>query len=258
MSDFLDVLAADAKATVNESYYDNLPKTVPVKASMRKAILQAKTAAVITEIKGASPSKGTIRQSFKPNEVAQSMMRGGAVGISVLTEPKHFSGSLGNIRRVREAIGLPVLMKDIVVSPVQLEAASKVGANVVLLIQAVFDRGYCSFELSEMVAKAHSNNLEVLLETHNQHEFLRAVETNADLVGINNRNLGTLKVDLDVTKNVLANCNRNSKVVVSESGVNTAEDLRCLRECGAQAFLVGSSVMLAPDVEAKVKELVNA
>jgi indole-3-glycerol phosphate synthase len=257
MPDFLDVLAKDAQAIVAEGYYQSLPCVEQVQVSMREAILNAKTA-VITEVKGASPSKGTIRQNFQSAAVAQAMMRGGAVGISVLTEPKHFNGSLENLRLVRGAVGLPVLMKDIVVSPIQLEAAAKLGANLVLLIQAVFDRGYCSFELPEMIAKAHSNNLEVLLETHNQHEFTRAVQSDADLVGVNNRNLGTLQVDLNVTKNVLANCPHNGKVVVSESGVNTAADLRFLRECGAQAFLVGSSVMQASDVEAKVKELVTA
>jgi indole-3-glycerol phosphate synthase len=257
MPDFLEVLAKAAQATVAAGYYENLPRMTPVQVSMREAILNAKTA-VITEVKGASPSKGTIRENFQPEEVAQSMMRGGAVGISVLTEPKHFNGSLENLRRVRSAVGLPILMKDIVVSPIQLDAAAKIGANLVLLIQAVFDRGYCSLELPEMVAKAHSNNLEVLLETHNQHEFRRAVQSDADLVGVNNRNLGTLQVDLNVTKNVLANCPHNGKVVVSESGVNTAADLRFLRECGAQAFLVGSSVMQASDVEAKVRELVDA
>jgi indole-3-glycerol phosphate synthase len=172
---------------------------------MREAILNAKTA-VITEVKGASPSKGTIRQNFQSAAVAHAMMRGGAVGISVLTEPKHFNGSLENLSWFAAQLGLPVLMKDIVVSPIQLEAAAKLGANLVLLIQAVFDRGYCSFELPEMIAKAHSNNLEVLWRPINQHEFCRAVQSDADLVGINNRNLGTLQVDLAVTKNVLANC----------------------------------------------------
>ena len=200
MTDFLDILAQDAINTVAEGYYENPPLSKPIAASMRQAILKSKAAAVIAEVKGASPSRGTIRQNFVPEKIAESMVSGGAVGISVLTEPKHFQGSLDNIAKVRQAVNIPVLMKDIVVNPIQLDAASKVGANTVLLIQALFDKGYCEFEISEMITKAHSKNLEVLLETHNASEFVRAVETQADLVGINNRNLSTLKVDLNVTK----------------------------------------------------------
>ena len=176
----------------------------------------------------------------------------------MLTEPKHFNGSLSNIIEVRRSVALPILMKDIVVDPVQIDAASKIGADSVLLIQALFDRGHCGLGLAEMVAKAHSKNLEVLLETHNKDEFTRALKTEADLIGVNNRNLGTLKVDLNTTKTILAECHCAGKVVVSESGINTPNELRFLRSCGANAFLIGSSVMLADDVEVKVKEFVSA
>jgi indole-3-glycerol phosphate synthase len=258
MTDFLDILARDAKNTVQEGYYSSLTPSRAVTASFRAAILNTKTSAVIAEVKGASPSRGVIRQNFVPEEIAGSMVRGGAVGISVLTEPKHFCGSLDNIAKVRQFVKVPVLMKDIVVSPIQLEAASKVGANAVLLIQTIFDREYCQLGIDEMITKAHSKNLEVLLESHNEAEFVKAVNTEADLVGINNRNLATLEVDLNVTKNVLAKCSNNGKVVVSESGIRGTIDLRFLRDCGANAFLIGSTVMLADNVEEKVSELVNA
>jgi indole-3-glycerol phosphate synthase len=149
-------------------------------------------------------------------------------------------------------------MKDIVVDPVQIDAASRLGANAVLLIQAIFDRGYCPFGLNEMVAKAHSKNLEVLLEGHTIDEFSRAVKTDADLVGINNRNLSTLQIDLNVTKNILDKCPCNGKVVISESGVSKRADVQFLSASGAKAFLIGSAVMSAEDVEAKVKEFVNS
>jgi indole-3-glycerol phosphate synthase len=258
MLDFLDTLAIDAKATVSEGYYREVAASKQVQASLRGSILLKKAMPVIAEVKGASPSRGVIRAKLEPGQLAQAMARGGAVGISVLTEPKHFNGALGSVGEVRRSVNLPVLMKDIIVDPIQLNAASIIGANVVLLIQAVFDRGYCSCYLNEMVTRAHSKGLEVLLETHNMNEFMRAVKTEADLVGINNRNLGTLKVDLDVTKNLLANCSRNCKVVVSESGISTTADLRFLWGCGAQAFLVGSSIMLTDNVEGKVREFVNA
>jgi indole-3-glycerol phosphate synthase len=186
------------------------------------------------------------------------MENGGATGISVLTEPKHFSGSLSNLAKVREAVKLPILMKDIIVDPVQLEAASRIGANVVLLIEALFERGYCKFSLDDMITQAHTRHLEVLLETHSEDEFLRAVETDVDLVGVNNRDLRTLKIDLGTTERILKKRESKGKVVISESGVMTPEDLLFLRGCGAQAFLIGSSVMMADNIEQKVKEFVTA
>lgn len=258
MADFLDTLAQSAKATLNSGYYEELTETAPSHISLKKAIREAKNAPVITEIKAASPSAGTIRENVDACSIAESMEKGGAVGISVLTEPKHFNGSLRSLVEARRTVQLPILMKDIVLSPIQLEAASNLGANVALLIKALFDRGYCESPLSDMIATAHSKGLEVLLETHTAEEFRVAVTTHADLVGINNRNLATLKVNLNVTKTILEQNGAEGKIVVSESGVSTPADLRFLRECGAQAFLVGSAVMLADNVEGKVKEFVSA
>jgi len=258
MADFLDTLAQSARATVDSGYYEALTEATASRVSLKKAVLEAKHAAVITEIKAASPSAGTIRENVEASNIAESMEKGGAVGISVLTEPKHFNGSLRSLVEARRTVKLPILMKDILLSPVQLEAASKLGANVALLIEALFDRGYCECSLSDMIATAHSKGLEVLLETHTEAEFRSAVRTHADLVGINNRDLATLKVDLGVTKNILERNSAEGKVIVSESGVSAPADLRFLRECGAQAFLVGSAVMLADNVEGKVKEFVSA
>ena len=258
MPDFLDKLAQDAKATFAAGYYESPKKATIVPASLKKAIAECRKAPVISEVKAASPSTGTIRKNIEPEKLAQAMAVGGAVGISVLTEPKHFNGSLGNLSKVRQAINLPILMKDIIINPLQLATASRMGANAVLLIQALFDRGYCQQPLAQMIGDAHARNLEVVLETHNTAEFRRAVSTDADLVGINNRNLGTLKVDLNVTKRILKKNVTNDKLVVSESGICAPADLRFLRECGAQAFLIGSAVMLADDFESKVREFVNA
>ena len=258
MADFLDTLAQSARATIDSGYYEAVNATVTSSISLKQAILEAKNAPVITEIKAASPSAGTIRKTVDASLIAESMEKGGAVGLSVLTEPKHFHGSLQSLIEARKAVKLPILMKDIILSPVQLEAASKSGANVALLIEALFDRGYCECSVHEMIARAHSRELEVLLEAHTADEFRSAVRTHADLVGINNRNLATLKVDLGVTKEILERNRAEGKVVVSESGVNTAADLRFLRECGAQAFLIGSAVMLADNIENKVREFMSA
>jgi indole-3-glycerol phosphate synthase len=258
MPDYLDVLAQDAKETIMTGYYHVPNQNVEYSVSLRKAIIESRQNAVITEIKAASPSRGTIKSDFNPAEVARAMQNGGATGISVLTEPKHFSGSLSYLANVRESVKLPILMKDIIINQIQLESASRIGANIVLLIVALFPREYCECSLDEMVSKAHAKNLEVLLETHSENEFQQAIETDADLVGINNRDLGTLKVDLHITERIMKTYESKAKVVVSESGIMTASDLRFLRGCGAQAFLIGSAVMMADNIEKKVREFVIA
>ena len=258
MPDYLDVLARDAKETVAAGYYQIPTQSKATSVSLRKAIIESGQNAVITEVKAASPSRGAIKTGFNPAEVARAMENGGATGISVLTEPKHFSGSLSYLSKVREAVNLPILMKDIIITPIQLEAASKIGANAVLLIEALFERGYCELCLGEMITQAHARNLEVLVESHSEVEYQKIIETDADLVGINNRDLRTLEVDLQITENILKKHENPGKVVVSESGVMTPEDLLFLRGCGAQAFLIGSAVMMADNIEQKVKEFVTA
>ncbi|MFB3890039.1 MAG: indole-3-glycerol-phosphate synthase [Candidatus Bathyarchaeia archaeon] len=259
MRDFLDALAHSAVETINKAYYDDCPTAEPVPASLKRAIQESAVAPIIAEVKGASPSKGTIRADFEPEAVAEAMSRGGAVGISVLTEPKHFRGSLSYLARIRNDVRLPLLMKDIIVSPTQLDAGSRAGANAVLLIQALFNRCYCECSVYEMINQAHRANLEVLLEVHNSDEFQRALKTEADLIGINNRDLGTLEVDLNVTRRILERTEFDSSIIiVAESGINTPADVRFLRRCGAKAFLVGSAIMEADDMEAKVSELVKA
>jgi indole-3-glycerol phosphate synthase len=171
MADFLDTLAQSARATIDSDYYETLNETGTSQISLKKAILKTKNAPVITEIKATSPSAGTIRKNVNASLIAESMEKGGAVGISVLTEPKHFNGSLRSLVAARKAVKLPILMKDIILSPVQVEAASKAGASVALLIEALFDRGYCECSVHEMIARAHSEGLEVLLEVHTAEEF---------------------------------------------------------------------------------------
>lgn len=258
MADFLDVLARDAQKTICEGYYEVSSQDLFYSVGFKKAIMESEKNAVITEVKAASPSKGPINISFKPDAVARAMENGGAIGISVLTEPKHFSGSLYYLTQVRKAAKLPILMKDIILNPLQLETASKIGANAVLLIEALFDRKYCEYSIDEMIAEAHKRNLEVLLETHSEKEFQCAVGSGADLVGINNRDLRTLEVDLGLTERMLKRCGTSGKIIVSESGIMSTADLLFLRNCGAQAFLIGSAVMMADNIERKVKEFVAA
>jgi len=258
MTDFFDVLARVAQITIESEYYETVKPVDSMHISLKRAILNSKVIPVITEIKSASPSAGVIRKNVDPSEIAKAMQRGGATALSVLTEPKQFNGSIEALAQAREAVKLPIIMKDIILSPIQIQAASKMGANAVLLIKALFDRGYSDRTLDEMIAGAHLLGLEVLLETHSEAEFQSAVKTDADFVGINNRDLATLKVDLNVTKKILEKNGSNGKPVVSESGIATPADILFLRGSGARAFLVGTAIMSASNIEEKVREFVIA
>ncbi|MEM2972269.1 MAG: indole-3-glycerol-phosphate synthase [Candidatus Bathyarchaeia archaeon] len=259
MADFLDVLVGNAKKTVSEGYYQiDAVNSKRRNLSLKNHILKCEHAPVIAEIKPASPSHGKLRNITNLKEMVKAIENGGAVGISVLTEPKHFDGSLKSLVEVRRHSELPILMKDIIIDPVQIETASKIGANAILLIASTYKRAYTNHLIHEMIEFAHAENLEVLLETHNKEEFLSALETEADLIGINNRNLQTLSVDLKVTQKILSEIGDCDRVVVSESGIQNPADIQFLRKCGAHAFLVGSAIMLANDIEAKMRELVTA
>jgi indole-3-glycerol phosphate synthase len=258
MSDFLDVLARVAQATIDSEYYENIKPTGNVHVSLKQAILDSKVNPIISEIKTASPSAGIIRRNVEPSVIAKAMEIGGAVAISVLTEPKQFNGSLEALTQAQKAVKLPILMKDIIINQIQIQAASKLGADAVLLIKALFDRGYSEKSLDEMINGAHLMGLEVLLEIHTASEFRSALKTDADLIGINNRNLATLRVDLNTTKKILAKVNQNDKLVVSESGIETPTDMRFLLESGACAFLIGSAIMSTNNIGEKVEEFVNA
>lgn len=258
MTDFLDILAESARETVKGGYYDVCASETSSMDSLKESICRCGRVPIIAEIKAASPSRGILKENLQPDRMVESYSRGGAIGISILTEPKHFGGSLETFTMVRRSIELPILMKDIIICSKQLEAASTIGANAVLLIQALFDRKYCKQGVEEMIEAAHENKLEVLLEAHDENEFQRALTSEADFIGINNRNLGTLEVNLDVTKSLLEKTDCKGKLIVSESGIESPADIRFLSSCGAKAFLVGSALMKAVDPEEKVKELVGA
>jgi indole-3-glycerol phosphate synthase len=258
MADFLDTLTLDAKRTIAGDYYAIRIQCEHKPLSLRKSILGFNMVPVIAEIKLASPTLGIIREDRDAEALASSMEGGGAVGISVLTEPKRFMGSLSAFIKVRKTVNLPLLMKDIFLSRIQIDAASAIGADAILLIKALFDRGYCECDISDMIEYAHSKEIEVLLETHSQDEFSSTLDSEADLVGINNRDLRTLNVDIDTTRKILQRINPEEKVVVSESGIKTPSEIRYLHTAGAQAFLVGSALMTSDDVRGKVRELVTA
>ncbi len=211
---------------------------------------------LITEIKFASPSQGRIRTQADPASIARQMIAGGARALSVLTQPHLFNGSPEYFMKVRQAVDVPLLMKDIMVDRIQIDAASRIGADYILLIQSLFDQGHLQ-EIDEFVGYGHKRGLKVLLEVHTRTEFEAAIGTEADLIGINNRNLDTLEIDLGTTERILSSAD-GSRHVLSESGISTPEEIRYLKKCGASAFLIGSSIMGSMDITGSVRELVGA
>ncbi|MFN8093806.1 MAG: indole-3-glycerol phosphate synthase TrpC [Vicinamibacteria bacterium] len=205
---------------------------------------------VIAEHKRRSPSRGAIREDLAPADVARRYAAAGAAGLSVLTEPEWFGGSLEHLVAARAAVGVPVLRKDFVVDAWQLWEARAAGADAALLIVAALSDA----ELVSLLAAARDASLEALVEVHDREELDRALAAGATIVGVNNRNLKTLEVRVQ-TSLELAPSIPDAVVAVAESGLRTGEDLRRLRDAGVDAFLVGECLMSAPDPGAALAAL---
>jgi len=224
--------------------------------SLRKGILSAPHAALITEIKFASPSLGKLPQhSSSPEKIASSMVGSGATALSVLTQPNFFDGSIKSIERVRRRVPIPIMMKDIIVSKVQIEAGKQAGADCVLLIKSVFDKNLAEEDLGSLYEFARGKGLEIMVETHSDSEYEEALGEGYSLVGINNRDLESLKVDITTTKRLIAKFGKGRSTVITESGIASRNDIKTLHKAGADAFLVGTSIMEAKNVALKVREL---
>jgi len=211
---------------------------------------------LLTEIKFASPSLGKIRTLTDPASIAKQMIAGGSKALSVLTQPNLFHGSPEYFMKVREAVDVPLLMKDIMIDNIQIDTAEKIGADYMLLIQSLFDQGFLK-EIDEFIEYGHKKGLKILLEVHTKQEFENAIKTEADLIGINNRNLDTLEINLKTTETVLEGYEK-SRPIISESGIETPEDIQYLKKCGANAFLIGSSIMKSDNIEEQVRKLASA
>ncbi len=208
--------------------------------------------AVIAEFKRRSPSAGRLREHPDIAEMVGAYERGGAAALSILTEGPHFEGSLEDLRAARAASTLPVLRKDFIVDPYQLHEARAADADAVLLIVAALDPP----RLAALHDQARGLGLDVLVEVHDAAELGVALEVGADLVGINNRDLRDFSVDVERTSRLLVDV-PGGTVVVSESGIATAEQLRSLQEQGVHAVLVGESLMRAEDPRHALRELYN-
>ena len=207
-------------------------------------------AAVIAEVKKASPSKGVLREEFIPADIAQSYAEHGAACLSVLTDRQFFQGSGDFLKQARASCDLPVLRKDFMVDAYQVYESRVLGADCILLIAACLDDA----RMAELEAIARSLDMAVLVEVHDRAELERALKLKTRLVGVNNRNLRSFEVSLDTTLGMLADMPAD-RLLVTESGIATAADVRKMRDAGVHAFLVGEAFMRAPDPGVALAEL---
>lgn len=222
------------------------------KRSLYAALRRSKDIGVIAEIKRRSPSKGLLRKDFDPVALARQFERAGASALSVLTDRKFFGGSLEILQKVRRVTKLPLLRKDFIIDEAQLREAAAAGADAVLLIAAILTRS----QLESFAAAARKLGLDVLFEVHDARDAAKVAPLRPKLVGINNRDLRTFKVDLKTTEKFGKKFSKRS-LLVSESGIFTRADIDRVKKAGARAVLVGESLMRQPDAGAALKALVR-
>jgi indole-3-glycerol phosphate synthase len=215
-----------------------------------RAALMVERVALIAECKERSPSGGWLQRPYDPVGLARRYVANGAAAVSVLTEPEFFGGSLEHLKAVRAAVAVPVLCKDFIVDPVQVMAARAAGADAVLLIVAVLDNA----RLRDLLAVTRSYGMQALVEVHDEAEVERALQADAAIIGINNRDLMTMRTAKDTTAR-LRPLIPAAHVIVSESGIQGRSDIDALQDLGINAALVGEALLRAPDLEAKVREL---
>ncbi len=254
---FLDKIVAEKRDELEQRQ-----KTVPLselEAAIREkpppldlaAALSGDSLRLIAEVKRASPSRGVLRPDLDPVKLAETYARCGAAAISVLTESRYFGGSREDLEAIRRKLpDIPLLRKDFILKPYQIFESRAWGADAVLLILAILDDS----ELKELLSLSHALGMQCLVEVHNENELKRALACDAKIIGINNRNLDTMAVDLNVTRR-LRPLIPPDRLVVSESGIKGRGDIQKLREWGVNAVLVGEALVTAGDVAAKIKEL---
>ena len=217
--------------------------------SMRNKIA-AGDAAVIAEIKKASPSKGVMRENFIPADIAKSYAANGAACLSVLTDEDYFQGSTDYLKQARTACDLPVIRKDFIIDDYQVYEARAMQADCILLIVAALDDD----KLKSLLKLANDLGMDVLMEVHDEDEMRRALATDCELIGVNNRNLRTFETSLDTTLRMQTMV-PNNRLLVTESGIHTADDVSMMRENNVHAFLVGEAFMKVDEPGEKLAEL---
>lgn len=249
--DILDKFIENAKLSVSEGYYSARDKYEGKRVSLLERLGPGRFT-LICEIKHASPAGEYSFKDIDVEKAAVEFRESGADAISVVVEPKIFHGDIGNVALAKKA-GLPVLFKDFVMTEGQIKAAKDSGADAVLLIVKLAQR--LELDLDGIIDAAHKEGLEVLLESYDAEELRTAMRTDADVLGINNRDLQTLKVDIGRTGRILKETNGADRPLISESGITNAADVRSVREAGANGVLVGTAIWKSADLRAKISEL---
>jgi indole-3-glycerol phosphate synthase len=258
MAEFLATIAEHVKDEVNRRR-----RKLPVSALRERglfaapargfaAALRGRTRRIVAEIKKASPSRGVIRDDFSPLDIARTYAENGASAISVLTEERFFHGSLSYLKNIREIVAVPLLRKDFILDAYQVTEAKSYGADAILLIAALLDRT----QMHDLREEAGLLSLDVLVEVHGEDELEAALAAGAQVVGINNRDLRTFEVSLATTER-LAPLVPQGIQCVCESGIETTEQIRRVENLGIHAFLIGETLMRAPDPGQKLKELLK-
>ncbi|MDP2939333.1 MAG: indole-3-glycerol phosphate synthase TrpC [Candidatus Omnitrophota bacterium] len=216
----------------------------------KKAIFSPTSLSLIAEIKKASPSRGILVADFNPVKIAKIYQSCGASAISTLTEEKYFQGKLSHIKEVRQNVSLPVLRKDFIIDKYQIYESYRAGSDAILLISELLSQK----KLIEFLNLSQRLGLDCLVEVHTQEELKKALDTPAQIIGVNNRNLHNFTVDLNITK-MLIPLIPDDKIKVCESGIKTKEDISLLKNLGVNAVLIGEALLEAPDIASKIKEL---
>ena len=253
METILDRIIEQKKKEVHllQERTEIIQETAFPKRSFLEKLQTAEELSIIAEYKRASPSKGLINNGVEPEVQAAIYERSGASAISVLTDSTFFKGSFADLKAVRETVNLPILCKDFIISPLQIDIAVANGANIILLIAAALDDS----SLNELFHYAKVKSLEVLVEVHNQNELERALKTGAKLIGVNNRDLKTFNVSLEVTEQLASIVKKAGAYLISESGIHTAQDAVRVRNAGANGILVGEALMVSQDIEKSFSNL---
>ena len=259
--DLLEAIVAATRARV-----DAAMRLEPRTSLARRALARTPNAAefierlsrrgsinVIAECKRRSPSRGVLRAAYDPVSIASGYDQAGAAAISVLTEPGFFDGSLRHLEHVREAVTIPLLRKDFIIDDYQLLEARAAGADAILLIVAALDDA----ALAALSTRARELGLAALVEVHSVDECKRAIDAGAEIIGVNNRNLRTLEVDLNASREIAAVIPQNV-IAISESGLKTAADLQSMQALGYRAFLIGERFMVEPDPGAALAALIES
>jgi indole-3-glycerol phosphate synthase len=207
---------------------------------------------LIAEVKRASPSRGLLAPNIDAAALARTYEEAGAAAVSVLTEPEYFKGSLADLESVRAAVGLPILRKDFILDPYQVYEARAHGADAVLLIVAILSAG----ELRSLLKIAHSLGMTALIEIHDREELEQALALEPEIIGINNRHLADFSVRLETTMQ-LCPLVPGDKIIVSESGISTRDEVKTLEEIGVDAILVGEALVSSADPTRKIRELLG-